>query len=576
MKRRWGKAIFMAVIGLWIAFTWLGGSGSSAATVDDAVIRNYVAVFDVSADGTLTATEDLDVFFPTARHGIFRFWDVRDPGDSHARLVPQDVTVSRDGAPETFDLQRESHGRYRVAKIGDPDVLVGSGVHHYQLRYRIDGVLTPGKVWRTQFYWNLVPAGWRMAISQTRLVVHLPTAAQGARCAVGVGSDSGCTARGTDTLRVRTGALAPNTPVTVEAGLDMPTPPRSHVPWAQPLDPWLGSSPALLGAVVVLAGAAGVGGGLASARSREPKPGYPLQYAPPEGLGPAQAVYLYDERVADTGFVASLMHAAEVGAIELTRDGAGWSIRGTADEEAWQRLDEVTRSTLERLTVTHGGSFDVSRSDVTAGQQLQSAMASYKVDTRRWARKQGYVVSTGMGSMGGIVVVLALGAALGLAVWNPLDMAAIALVPALFGLGGLALLAHGSGTRRTASGRELWSRIGGFRRVLATPSSEARFDFSARKELYTAYVPWAVAFGCAEAWAKKYRTEMGVEPPVPAYFGGYTGDHTGAFVGSMVSDFQTTVSSAISSYEATQSSSSSGGGGFSGGGGGGGGGGGSW
>ena len=41
------------------------------------------------------------------------------------------------------------------------------------------------------------------------------------------------------------------------------------------------------------------------------------------------------------------------------------------------------------------------------------------------------------------------------------------------------------------------------------PSSKQRFDFSGRKELYTAYIPWAVAFGCADEWAEKYRTEIG-------------------------------------------------------------------
>jgi uncharacterized membrane protein len=114
--------------------------------------------------------------------------------------------------------------------------------------------------------------------------------------------------------------------------------------------------------------------------------------------------------------------------------------------------------------------------------------------------------------------------------------------------------------------------------MLATPSAEQRFDFSGRKELYTAYIPWAVAFGVADEWAAKYKLETGEEPPAPHYFAstlGYTG---GSFAASMADDFSSTVSSAISAYEATQSSSSSGGGGggFSGGGGGGGGGGGSW
>ncbi|HEY4419117.1 MAG TPA: hypothetical protein VGN22_06360, partial [Pseudonocardia sp.] len=161
-----------------------------------------------------------------------------------------------------------------------------------------------------------------------------------------------------------------------------------------------------------------------------------------------------------------------------------------------------------------------------------------------------------------------------LATW--FGMSITGLVPGAFALAASPLLAPGAATRRTAKGRELWSRLGGFERMLSTPSSKERFDFSGRQDLYTAYIPWAVAFGCADAWAKKYRTETGAEPPVPAYFGGYyAGAHTGDYVNSMVHDFSSTVSSSISAYQATQSHSS-GGGGFSGGGGGGGGGGGSW
>ncbi len=157
-------------------------------------------------------------------------------------------------------------------------------------------------------------------------------------------------------------------------------------------------------------------------------------------------------------------------------------------------------------------------------------------------------------------------------------MTMVALIPGAFAVFGSPMLKTGAGTKRTRQGRDLWSRIGGFHRVLSTPSSQDRFDFSGRQELYTAYIPWAVAFGCADEWAAKYRTETGTEPPVPHYFGSaYAGAAAGSYVDSMVSDFNDTVSSAISSYQATQSSSSSGGGGgFSGGGGGGGGGGGSW
>ncbi len=163
-------------------------------------------------------------------------------------------------------------------------------------------------------------------------------------------------------------------------------------------------------------------------------------------------------------------------------------------------------------------------------------------------------------------------------IFNPFNMTMVALIPGAFGVFGAPLLKTGATTRRTRAGRELWSRVGGFKRILCTDSAVDRFDFSGREELYTKYVPWAVAFGCADEWAKKYRTEMGVEPPTPSYFAhSYAGATLGS-VSSMVDDFDSAVGSAISSYNATQSSSSSdgGGGGFSGGGGGGGGGGGSW
>ena len=58
---------------------------------------------------------------------------------------------------------------------------------------------------------------------------------------------------------------------------------------------------------------------------------------------------------------------------------------------------------------------------------------------------------------------------------------------------------------RTPAGRQLWSQVGGFHRMLATDSAESRFDFAARKDLYTAYIPFAVAGGAAAAWAAKYQ-----------------------------------------------------------------------
>jgi uncharacterized membrane protein len=253
-----------------------------------------------------------------------------------------------------------------------------------------------------------------------------------------------------------------------------------------------------------------------------------------------------------------------------------WEIRDRGGFRGWADLDDLTRR-IAGLLAGEGGTFVAARKDVAAGEKLKDELSGFESDTRQWARREGLLEKAGLGHGAGLLVVVAAVATVALAVVSPVDLSLAAVVPGLFAVFAAPTLRPGSATRRTPKGRDLWSRVGGFRRILATPSSVARFDFSGRRELYTAYLPWAVAFGCAEQWAAKYRTEMGAEPPGPVNFaGGYVGVPTGAYVDQMVDDFDSAVSSSISAYQATQSSSGGGGGGFSGGGGGGGGGGGSW
>jgi hypothetical protein len=299
-------------------------------------------------------------------------------------------------------------------------------------------------------------------------------------------------------------------------------------------------------------------------------------YAPPDGIGPAQAEYILTEKVSDKAFVATMMYAAEKGAVTLDQDGRTWTITGTGDTGAWGNVDGVTQLAGKALGVVGPGeSFVASPKSVSAGETLKGVLASFRSSTTGWARISGLMAPSGLGGAGLFVLLAVWGLTVWLGAFNPLNLSAVALIPGAFAVFGLGVGMAGAGTRRTPAGRDLWSKVGGFHRVLSTPSSVDRFDFSGRKDLYTAYLPWAVAFGCADAWAKKYRIETGEEPPAPAYFVGYSGAHTGNYVSQMVDSFDSAVSSAISSYQATQTSSS-GGGGFSGGGGGGGGGGGSW
>jgi hypothetical protein len=350
------------------------GKGSGAAETDVARIDDYRAQLTVGQDGGLDATETLQVNFPIAKHGIFRFFDVADPDDDHVRLVPHDVTVTRDGRSEPFEVLREGRGRYRNVKIGSAGTTM-TGEHTYVIGYHIDGVLAPHGD-GSQFYWNLIPSGWQMQIAQSTLVVRLPAAAQDVRCAVGTGAASGCTVSGagTRTLTTTTGPLSPHTPVTMQTDLDLPAPARDQHAWPARLDAVLGPNVVVLVVVALLALLTGAIGLRFGRQTREDTPPFPVLYAPPDGVGPAEAVYVYSERVPREAFVASIMQGAEKGATTLDKPGghdAGWTITDTGKADAWTKLDPVSAYAAESLGVP-GGSFTADRT-VSSGKKLKSA-----------------------------------------------------------------------------------------------------------------------------------------------------------------------------------------------------------
>ena len=556
------------------------GTGDSAQ--DLVRITDYRADFVLARDGRLTATETITATFPPERHGIFRYWDVADAGDPHARLVPQDITVTRDGHTEPVDLSWEPDRRLRVARIGDPDRLLTTGSHVYTIRYAVPGALAPrsagtGGSWVSErsggsaFVWDLLPSGWPMQIDRAELGVRLPVPPDDAACRIGEGERPCEVQREGDRLTVSVRDLPPHTRVAVRAELGLAPPDRVTVPWTVAWDGVLGRSPVWLGILLLLAAAAFALGRWWAGRAAEPDPGHPVMYAPPEGLGPVQTCFVEREHLPGDALVATLLHQAERGLTRLERVAdKRWRIEGTGTDQQWAEADPVSRLVATRLGVTKAGEVFEADGSVGAGQTLQSLQTELGPTTRQWAVDDGLLVPAASERTHQVVVGLAAFAGVVFCVARPFGFTMVAVPLLALVVGGAGLFTTGVGTRRTPRGREMWARSAGFRRLLATSSSEARFDFSARKDLYTAYIPYAVAFGCADAWAEKYRRATGEQPPQPGWYpvgtggGGWFGGDGG------LGSFESSLSSSVSAYQATQSSSG-GGGGFSGGGGGGGG-----
>jgi uncharacterized membrane protein YgcG len=591
----------VVAIGFVIAPVLAGLSADDTASGPDPVrITDYDATFRVRPDGVMLATEKLTTEFPSGRHGIFRYWDVRDPSDDHVRLDPEDVEVTLDGQAVPVELFWERGRRYRVAKVGDADTFVSPGSHVYAITYAVAGVLSPttagqgelgssswtdGEPAESVFYWNVVAPGWGMSIDSARILVQLPAAPGHVQCATGIdtaSSPSGsCDVEttGNSEVTVETGALAPRTPVTVRIGQPVPAPDRDTVPWPVALDRALGTSVTAVVVVAVLTLAAVAAGYLLDRRAHEPEPGFGLAYEPPPGLGPVQTAYLTTETAPERALVATLLHQAEQGLTTLTQQERGrWTVTGAGDATDWAATDDVTRYVGETLGVTEAGAtFTAQRDAVSSGETLQTIENDIDSVTQTWAEAVGAQRSAPVEKIGrrGVVVAAVLFAVASFTLQGGVAMYPLPL--AGFVVGGAGLLTQGVGRRRTKLGRQLWSHAGGFRRLLSTDSAIDRFDFSGREDLYTSFIPYAVAFDCADRWAQRYEVSTGRPAPVPVWFpaGSASTQGTSLVSGGAFSSFESSLSSSISAYAATQSSSSSGGG-FSGGGGGGGGGGGSW
>ena len=491
------------------------------------------------------------------------------------RYVPKDIVVTRDGGSDGVAILHQGEGRFVVARIGEADTTI-SGTHVYDITYRVDGVLTDSGS-DSQFYWNLIPSGWQMPIAQSTLTVTLPGTPKDTKCAVGVNSTGGCNATVDGrTVTVTTGALDPNTPVTIQTLVDVPSPGQHTLPWTFRFDPVFGRSLPAAIVFAVLALLAAVAGFLLGRSVREPIPPYPLMYAPPDGMGPAQGAYLLTERINDEMYAATLLQMGDRGMATIERTPSGWSLLGANGDG--RPVDEVTASSADQLGVRPGQRFDADRDAVEVGKQMQVARKSFDSDVKAWARRNGLLEFKAMPVLGSVGVIGGLLVAAANFFWNPLSMSLIGLPFGLFAVFALPVLAPGASTIRTPKGREAWSRLGWLPADAVDTVGRGPLRLLRPQGALHRLHPVGGRLRLRREWAEKYRVEAQEEPPVPGYYvGGYPGMYAG---GGSMADFATTSTPPCTRPSRLRGHPvlllGRGGGGFSGGGGGGGGGGGSW
>ncbi|MBT8422201.1 MAG: DUF2207 domain-containing protein, partial [Gammaproteobacteria bacterium] len=151
---------------------------ASVSTLAAENITRFVSDITVQTDASLDVTESITVNAEgnRIRRGIYRDFPTtyRDRFNNRVRVDFDVLDVTRNGAPESYTLERLSNG-VRV-RIGNANVFLQPGPHTYEIRYRTDRQLGFFDDF-DELYWNVTGNGWEFPIEYATARVRLPAGA---------------------------------------------------------------------------------------------------------------------------------------------------------------------------------------------------------------------------------------------------------------------------------------------------------------------------------------------------------------------------------------------------------------
>lgn len=567
-------------------------------------------------DGTVAVKQTMSYDFGSAGgHGPYLFWTTRqeikdDPG--HWRVYEYDIqgVTSSTGAPTRMQLEDGSD--YLAAKIGDPNRTV-RGVQTYEISYTVRGVVNPNVAQQgggqlDEIFWNIIGTGWTVPISDVSVTLTGPATVSDATCWWGSDYSKACPeASHADVKATYTvPTLSPGEGLAVVAGWPAGTFQGGGPILVERRDPPAFFNPVgggVAGAVGVLGLGAlvmaarkgrdeqyvGLTPGLRPAKGQEttvaPAKRAPVavQFTPPAGVAPGMVGTLIDEKADNRDVTATITDLAVRGYLRFEdiseQTGSKNDFQLVQLNQGGQLLPYEAR--IYSRLFDHGSV--VTRDDLE-NRYFGSDMAKTRtelydaVTQAGWFKGNPEMVRTAwrVGGLAGLV-----GGGVGTGFLSAMGLGPVGLAIAVIGLGALVL--SSSAPARTADGHAVLVQAQGFRQYLETAEAD-QIKFEEGEDIFSRYLPYAIAFGCADRWAKVFQelAARGVPLPQPTWYVGphfyYGGAFSGDSFGSMLDSIDS-FSSAAATVQTQSSSGSSGFSGFSGGsfgGGVGGGGGGSW
>jgi len=540
------------------------------------VVRDFTADIYLNAEGYFDVVEHYDIEFTEAKHGIFRDiitdYTLQTPaGKTEKRkIVIQNLEVPGHPSAISSALEQRMTGKISV-KIGDKDKLV-TGHQHYEINYRVYNafLFTDSLV---QFYWNVKPSGWSAVFQKITFNVHAPEdiGLSAQNCFAYAGNEGVTTPSDDFTYSYSDGIFSgeskelfrsmPGQHVTLLMHM-----PRSAiqehvitVPFWKAYG-WIGILLLMLGGFWRLWAKYGKDDRVVATTS----------YYPPEGVDPAMAGYLINDKDDATDLIALIPHWASQGLITIAEIP-----KRNFLSKADMKLTKV-KDLPENVPKYEQKLFDglFTGSDVPDTVLVSSlrdtfyvTMAAARKDLKRNAQKYYEALSNRVMkiTMVGAILLSLLLCPLFLFVWGVVA-AVSAAVACIF----IALMSFYLRKKNT-KGNAVFSELKGFRQFIKVAEvNRIEMLLTADPHYFEKTMSYALTFGMLEKWGKKFDA-LGIAPP-DWYSSGSTG-HMGMHAFSR--SFSSSMAKAQSNMVSSPSSSSSSGGGSSGGGFGGGGGG-SW
>ncbi|HJX85274.1 MAG TPA: DUF2207 domain-containing protein, partial [Candidatus Angelobacter sp.] len=534
-------------------------------------VSKFNANIHVDKDGSALVSEEITFVFSGAYQGVYRDIPVDYPGPdgSNYSLSIRVISVTdEDGT--SLKYQKSTSNGYLKLKIFVPNAT--DSTRMVKIDYTVANA-TKFLDDHDEFYWNVTGNDWTVPIQSASATVYFPDEAAGSLKAQAFSGVYGSSSKAGASVQGAVASFETVNPLEMREGLTIDV----YIPQGILHKPgtltqiWLfvRGNPVLSLPFWALA----VMFVLWWVKGRDPDPGMSVapMYAPPEGIGPAEAGTLVDESVAPHDITAILVDLAVRGYMKIVEVDHKGLLHNTKDFElhllkdraAWTDLTDYERAMLDRIFSGAGVGSTVLLSDLR--NHFYTVLPMVKSGIVSSLKQKGmYTVdpesAAGLWVFGAILVI----APYGLAVWAGWIDLGNSIVPAI-GSGLIAaLIIFLFGRQLTATSlKGAQTRV----KVLGFQDFMNRVDADRLKRMppdtFEKFLPYAMALGVEHRWAKAF---VGITQTQPTWYqssNGFTTFNTFYFINSISYMSQQASSAFVAAPRASSGSSGWSGGGFS-------------